>query len=346
MLDVAAWTVKHGFFVLMGGFHFFDGGMPLHPLSRDDVEELVKRRLLKPPPEEEIQDKSKADGLSKAIALFQTTWFVTECIARRIQGLLITELELITLAYTVITVAMYIAWWNNLKPLNIEFPVRVPYSHSSYSRVISESPPAPTLPIGIPHNHPSMMPPPSGNVILEEHSVPVDTSLRNNPVGVTIRTIFGTSENLVDLRKECGVPIFYSGNPAEGISRSTNVAALIVTVIFGGIHCMAWSSSFNFPSPKAQLLWRISSVIIVTVPVPMLVVIAIVSLVTKVKLRRYIYTMMILRSVTAFVVMIILGVIAYIVARVILLVIGFMQLSAVPCEGFQSVQWISFIPHI
>jgi hypothetical protein len=96
-------------------------------VTRHDVGELVKQGPLKTPPEEEIQDKSIGDGLSKAIALFQTIWFVMQCIARRNQGLLITELELITVAYTIITVAMYIAWWN--KPLNVGCPTRVPNRH-------------------------------------------------------------------------------------------------------------------------------------------------------------------------------------------------------------------------
>ena len=44
--------------------------------------------------EEEIEDRSKADGLAKGIAVLQTTWFIAQCISRTAQGLIITEIEL------------------------------------------------------------------------------------------------------------------------------------------------------------------------------------------------------------------------------------------------------------
>ena len=46
----------------------------------------------------DINDRSKGDGLSKAIAILQTTWFIVQIIAQGQQGLAVTELELVTLA--------------------------------------------------------------------------------------------------------------------------------------------------------------------------------------------------------------------------------------------------------
>ena len=40
---------------------------------------------------EVIEDRSKSDGFSKAIALGQTLWFVAQCIARRPQHLDLTH---------------------------------------------------------------------------------------------------------------------------------------------------------------------------------------------------------------------------------------------------------------
>ena len=51
--------------------------------------------------EVEIDDRSKGDGLSKGIALLQITWFIIQLVARRFQGLTITELELTTAALAV-----------------------------------------------------------------------------------------------------------------------------------------------------------------------------------------------------------------------------------------------------
>ncbi|KAI0059830.1 hypothetical protein BV25DRAFT_1993324 [Artomyces pyxidatus] len=117
------WTIRHGFFVIMGGFHHYKDRRPQHPLSPGDVVQLVKSGDLAPPTDEEIGNLSQTDVLSKTIAIFQTLWFVVQAIARGIEGLPITQLEIMTLAYTVITVAMYVAWWD--KPQNVGGPVRV-----------------------------------------------------------------------------------------------------------------------------------------------------------------------------------------------------------------------------
>ncbi|KAI0041635.1 hypothetical protein FA95DRAFT_673885 [Auriscalpium vulgare] len=113
----AEWTIRHGFFIIMGGYHFYEGGKPVHPLDWWTVVDLVKAGNLILPAEEDIQALGQADALSKGLAVLQTMWFVVQCIARRAAGLPITQLEVVTLAYTTITFAMYVAWWS--KPLNV-----------------------------------------------------------------------------------------------------------------------------------------------------------------------------------------------------------------------------------
>ncbi|KAI0062815.1 hypothetical protein BV25DRAFT_1991351 [Artomyces pyxidatus] len=117
------WTIQHGFFVAMGGFHCYKNGEPNHPLSPTDVIELVKTGNLVPPTDDEIRGWSQGDALSKILAVVQTLWFVIQCIARRAEGLPITQLEVMTLAYTTVTVTMYAFWWD--KPQNVGSPVRV-----------------------------------------------------------------------------------------------------------------------------------------------------------------------------------------------------------------------------
>ena len=75
------------------------------------------------PTEAEIRDKGKSDWLAKSLVLLQTSWFVTQCIARAIEHIPVTHLEIITLAYAAMNFIIYIFWWN--KPLNINRPVRV-----------------------------------------------------------------------------------------------------------------------------------------------------------------------------------------------------------------------------
>lgn len=128
-----AWTTTHGFFIIMGGFHYFDGDRPLHPLSRREVERLVARGKLVPPLEDEIKATSKAGTVSKAYAILQTLWFVTQCIARPLQRLPITEFEVVTLAYTIMIIGMYGFWWS--KPFGTERPIAIQKCISGVSRL-------------------------------------------------------------------------------------------------------------------------------------------------------------------------------------------------------------------
>jgi len=71
----------------------------------------------------EINDRSKGDGLSKLLAILQTSWFILQCIARVFQGLALTELELVTLAMASLNAITYAFWWS--KPLSVREPVNV-----------------------------------------------------------------------------------------------------------------------------------------------------------------------------------------------------------------------------
>ena len=65
--------------------------------------DVIKNRTL----EAEIQDKSKG-GLSKTLALTQTTWFILQCISRAIEGIAVTELEVATCTFAALNFATYV----------------------------------------------------------------------------------------------------------------------------------------------------------------------------------------------------------------------------------------------
>lgn len=87
------------------------------------------RELIKDPnfeirvTEAEITDRSKGDGLSKIIFILQTSWFITQCLARHVQGLDLTQLELTTLALASLNGITFFLWWD--KPLGAQTPVHV-----------------------------------------------------------------------------------------------------------------------------------------------------------------------------------------------------------------------------
>ncbi|PBK59002.1 hypothetical protein ARMSODRAFT_899848, partial [Armillaria solidipes] len=66
---------------------------------------------------ETIEDKSKGDALSKMFSILQISWFVAQCIARAVQGLPITLLEMTALAFAGLSMITYLLWW--YKPLNV-----------------------------------------------------------------------------------------------------------------------------------------------------------------------------------------------------------------------------------
>ena len=131
----------------MGGFHLFEHGsvetnnnefklhddnIPRHPLAAHDlygdyvchsIQADINFTSFMVPTEEEIKDKGKSDWLTKSLVLFQTSWFVTQCIAHAIKHLPITHLEIVTFAYAAMNFVIYIFWWN--KPHNTNWPVQV-----------------------------------------------------------------------------------------------------------------------------------------------------------------------------------------------------------------------------
>ena len=119
------WTKTHGYFIVMGGFMLFEGNVAQGVLSPERFSELLTAGKIEFPSVtvEEIEDRSKADGFSKTIALGQTLWFVAQCIARPVQYLDLTPVELLTLSLAVLNGMMYFLWWH--KSLDVRCPIRV-----------------------------------------------------------------------------------------------------------------------------------------------------------------------------------------------------------------------------
>ena len=103
----------------------FDGNVAKGVLSTERFSELLMAGKIEFPTVtvEEIEDRSKADGLSKTIALCQTLWFVLQCLARPAQNLDLTLVELLTLSLAVLNGVMFFLWWH--KPRGVHCPVRV-----------------------------------------------------------------------------------------------------------------------------------------------------------------------------------------------------------------------------
>jgi hypothetical protein len=229
----------------------FDIVEPLTPHSRNDeiaehpldLEDLSIRALAYlAPSETELKDKSKSDVLAKVIALIQTLWFVAQCIARGVQHLPLTEIEVVTLAYTTVNVFIYYFWWS--KPKDVECPVRVYKTLKSGPAKRKEG-------------------------ILK---------LESGALGMLLRIavyVGGGQDHYIRLTEEVQVPMFWSGN-----DRGENVVhgmwgASIIGIAFGATHFIAWNS--EFPSHIEILLWRISCIAMTADPLILVVFCSIVK---------------------------------------------------------------------
>jgi hypothetical protein len=116
----------------MGGFMLCDeNDNMIETLSIERLEDLASKGKIRWPSisQYEIQDRSKGDVFSKGFAVLQTTWFITQCIARAVYGLTITQLELATLAFAALNGILYFLWWN--KPQDVACPVPIYLCHPS-----------------------------------------------------------------------------------------------------------------------------------------------------------------------------------------------------------------------
>jgi hypothetical protein len=114
------WTLIHSLYGNMGGLLYeeleshevklrvattHDIACNKYPIRTSRLQELVLEA-------KDIEDKSKADWLLKAIAVSQITWLMLNVAARGITKLPITQLEIATVAFSLMAIATYLAnWW-------------------------------------------------------------------------------------------------------------------------------------------------------------------------------------------------------------------------------------------
>ena len=315
------WSMTHGFFIIMGGFHLFehdprskkknndDGSTvreddkPLHPLKESDLWDCDRRyESFVMPTKAEIKDRGKSDWLAKSLVLLQTTWFVMQCIARGIEHLPVTHLEIVTLAYAAMNFVIYTFWWN--KPLNVNRPVRV-FRKSD----LSETQPQ------------------------VRESFPEARKLTWETIREGLETISdyiaGDQDRDVDLSREDRVPRFWADSADSDDVRTADGIVLGVGICFGAIHCIAWA--FSSPTFPELLIWRISSVAITAVPIPMFF--------------GTLLTIWLGNMVFVFISILPAGVV-YIIARAVTLVLAFTSLRDLPPGAYDTVHWTTFIPHV
>lgn len=116
------WTLQHSFFALMKGFTIEDGnrirsGLELYERGAILDEGACDKYYL------EINDRTKANILTKVIAITQITRFLLEEIDRACNGLPISPLEYVTCAQVLVALFTYVYWFD--KPFGVLGKIRV-----------------------------------------------------------------------------------------------------------------------------------------------------------------------------------------------------------------------------
>lgn len=133
-LRMPKWSLAHGFFAVMGGFAldssradeaFLPAGKTRAALTAEGLRFFLKYEPDSLPDisQDQINDKSIADGLKKFIVCFQAIWFCASCITRLVNSLPISLLELNTMGHAACALLIYAMWWQ--KPLDISEPALI-----------------------------------------------------------------------------------------------------------------------------------------------------------------------------------------------------------------------------
>ncbi|KIM75922.1 hypothetical protein PILCRDRAFT_41284, partial [Piloderma croceum F 1598] len=329
------WTRTHGFFALMGGFMLFDD-QPPRTLLPSELDCYIADIIVN---KEEIKDKSKGDVLSKALVIVQTGWFVLQCIGRGVEHLAITEIEVVTLAFAVLNMGTYWFWWD--KPLNVQcpYPVRRKQISDALGGQGAES---------------------GGRGETGWQAVINCTSRLRHTLKEKVEKhgTWGTMwRGLLHVVFMPKYPPFYSGDsklmkPVD--DRKAGLVTATIAVIFGGIHCIAWSS--QFPSPEEKILWRTAALFLTCLPGVLLVSTLYIrgDGPGKVDMAEWVAKHMdgehankpLSLRVKVVILLVVVIVIVYILARAVVLSLAFTSLRSLPPSAYQTVHWTTFLPHI
>jgi len=131
------------------------------------------------------------------------------------------------------------------------------------------------------------------------------------------------------------VPTFYS-HDKDDLDDEPIILALVVCVatVFGAIHCIAWS--FHFATFQERWVWRISTILVLGVPMFVSA-----ALIPQFPNNTWMNLLERFLGLIGGVMMFL-----YIISRIVLLVLPFVALRALPPGAYVQLNWVSFLPHI
>ncbi|VUC28795.1 unnamed protein product [Clonostachys rosea] len=319
---ISDWTIAHGFLADSGGFMLRTPDFPPFPVNSRGVLYLVTKNYIEVPTvtKAQIEDSSKSDRLGKTVALTQSIYLVCQVIGRAVQGLEVTCLEILTLAYLNCALPTYYFWLN--KPLDREVPIYIDME-VPISTVLREA----------------------GDIAAHQYrDTPLDFVEQPGWAAWRRRQRFSHFFGLTKrpLRR---VPNDYVCLPSFWVAVST----WFFTTTHSAIHLAAWNS--DLPSQAEAYLWKASAICLLAI----LFSSGIVGVISLTPGFDYTITTLGIwekrtTKPSAWHDWAIdgpgtLASILYFMAKTVLLVLSFTTLRWMPASAFKTVEWADFLPH-
>ncbi|KAK7030843.1 hypothetical protein VNI00_013951 [Paramarasmius palmivorus] len=306
---------------------------------------------------DEIRDRGNGDALSKSITALQAGWFILQCIARALQGLAVTELEIITFAFAILSFVTSFFWWH--KPLRVRRPVRVmlrrqpiPKKKLPHTTRCKKVKSAFTRLSRAVHT------------LLGEISAYIEadyqTLSREIPFTFLRRRAFAPLYPFASLSaKYRDIIMGYDSDVCRYLFSSRlkrdrprhRLALYPVSIIFSAIHCIPWF--FTFPTLLEQALWRIAAVIVVASSISTGILhLGYHGLLHRIeaskKASRYLLVMLFVVAAAWYLLVFLQCIMyaLYVVARLVVIAISLTALRDLPPTAYEAIQWSSFLPHI
>ncbi|KAI1422278.1 hypothetical protein F5Y12DRAFT_799684 [Xylaria sp. FL1777] len=316
---------RSAFYANSGGFFLEAPDCPAFPINAKSVHYLYSKGLIEFPriTREDIWDRSKADRFAKIVALTQAAWLLAQTIARAVQGLAITPLELFAVAFAVPTLATSFFLAN--KPKDVE--------HTT--TIVMEKPIA---------------------EILLAAGKSAEQPWVDTPLDFVEKPFRERWERASPFRHFGGLqkrPI--QRIPDDFVAPPNGRQSLIVWVVstvHAAVHVAGWS--FSFPTRAESIIWRVASLILLffmftggVIPVIstepwfdfeftlLWVWVRKTNVQDPTWIRRYL-----LRRISD------VTYALYTTARVLLFVEVFIAFRSLPASAYQTVNWSGFLPHI
>ncbi|KAI4151430.1 MAG: hypothetical protein LQ340_003495 [Diploschistes diacapsis] len=255
---------------------------------------------------EDLSERSKGDAFVKVTAVFQITWLVIQIVARSFQGLATTLLEITVLAFAATAISTYLCLLG--KPQDIRLPILV------------DAP----------------------RILTREQIIGLAT--RSSPSSMAVHEFWLHGVAIRDQADNVfpcspGVPVYVPKIMKEAVYINTTIADVgIAGTIFGSIHCAAWN--FQLPTTVEQLLWRVSCLVILIMPLMGALMYATIRHEAMAEGRTDNKTNRWLKPLGYSLVPL------YLLARLYLTVEIFRSLAYLPASAYGSVSLPNWLPHV